>query len=386
MDYINSAEIIPDYQTTMFSQYNLLTFFGKLKEAAINYCKFDMARTMAVKVECPDESQGLKSLYCISAFGTHPFVGGKLGAELDTGAIAPASHHAENLVYVMGSHTGYDHQTKSWGRIYREKEGGSSAACCGKLAAVMEPYLKEYEYAKTNIKVFKKDGEVFLKIPHRFLGTQSFVEHSSVRLCLNSSLIKTKGDVQTEGIIMTESPHLVIFKIHPDLLCALRAKNKDITDEPTPIGDDLTGDYFKFQWVSPDPVPDDITGRLHPLMHKIVSSLDYHPMVTVANVQTQIEFNRFVDAIHAIPDVETKGIFGVSGLTVDLYFEGRPYPYSNVYYPQYAFFKRDDQREGLIMGPSEINKLLAAYPLAMERVSIDRILECNDKGNKEIKF
>ncbi len=383
MDYIKCAGIIPDQKTIMSSQYSLPTFFGKLKETAINYCKFDMARTMPVKVECPDESQGLKSLYFVNAFETHPFVGGKLGAELDINAIAPASHHAENLVYVMGSHTGYDHKTKTWGRIYREKEGGFST-CCGKLAAVMEPYLKEYEYAKTNIKLFKKDGRAFLEIPHRFLGIQSFDEYSSVKLFLDTSLIK--ADVKAEDVITTENPHSVIFEIHPALLHALEAGNKDITDNPTPIGDDLTANYFKFFRASSNPFPDDITRKLHPFMHKIVSSLDYHPMVTVANVQTWIEFNRFVDAIHAIPDVETKGIFGVSGLTVDLYFEERPYPYSNVYYPQYAFFKRSDRRKGLVMGPSEINKLLAVYPLAMERVSIDRILECNDEGNKEIKF
>jgi len=383
MDCVKCAGIIPDNRTIMSRQYNLLTFFGKVKEVAINYCKFDINRTMPVKVECPDESQGLKSLYFVSTFGTYPFVGGKLGAEFDTYAVAPASHHAENLVYVMGSHTGYDHQAKTWGTIYREQEGGFSS-CCGKLAAVMEPYLKKYECAKTNIKLFKKDGVVFIEIPNQFLEIQSSDECCSVRLCLDSFLIK--GNPQTEGLMTAENPCSVVFEIHPDLLHALEARNKDITDDPTPIGDDLTSDYFKFLWVSSDPFPDGITRRLHPLMHKIVSSLDYHPMVTIANVQTWIEFNRFVDAIHTTPDVETKGIFGVSGLTVDLYFEGRHFPYSNVYYPQYAFFKRSDRKEGLVMGPSEINKLFDTYPLAMDSVSIDQILKCNDEGDKEIKF
>lgn len=381
MECIKCAGIIPDNQTIMSRQYNLLTFFGKLKETAINYCKFDMAKTMPVKVECPDESQGLKSLYFVNTFGTYPFVGGKLGAEFDTNAVAPASHHAENLIYVMGSHTGYDHQAKIWGTIYREKEGGFST-CCGKLAAVMEPYLKEYEYAKTNIRLFRKDSVVFLEIPNQFLGIQNFDECCSVKLCLNSSLIK--GNPQTKGLMTAENPCSVIFEIHPDLQHTFEARKKDITENPTPIGDDLTENYFKFLWVSSATFPDGITKRLHPLMHKIVSS--YNPMVTIANVQTWIEFNRFVDAIHTIPDVETKGIFGVSGLTVDLYFEKRHFPYSNIYYPQYAFFKRSDRKKGLVMGPSKINKLLDTYPLATESISIDRILECNDEVNKEIRF
>ena len=51
MDCVKCVGIIPDNRTIMSRQYNLLTFFGKLKETAINYCKFDMAKTMPVKVE-----------------------------------------------------------------------------------------------------------------------------------------------------------------------------------------------------------------------------------------------------------------------------------------------------------------------------------------------
>jgi hypothetical protein len=183
-----------------------------------------------------------------------------------------------------------------------------------------------------------------------------------------------------------ESPYSVIFEAHPDLQQALKAKKRTITHDPTPIGDDLTGDYFKFLWISSDPLPDGITRRLHPFMHRIVCSLDYAPMVTVANVNTWIEFNRFVDAVQAIPDVFSKGVFGVSGLTVDLYWPTRSYHYSNVYYPQYAFFKPAGQTEGTIMGPSEINKLLDAYTPTKERPSLDQILECNDQDDEEIKF
>lgn len=376
MNYLKRPSIIPDNRAVMARQYDLTTFFGKLKELVADYCKFDMATTMPVKVECPDESQGLKLLYFIATFGTSPFVGGKVGAELDTKAIVPASHHAENLVYVMGSHTGYDHQSETFGRIYREKEGGFSA-CCGKLAGVMEPYLKEYEYAKSSIKLFKEEGRVFLEIPNRLLGIHSSDEPHPAKLCLDPSLIR--GNPESEGVMTAESPRSVIFEVHPDLQHALEAKKQAITHDPAPIGDELAGDYFRFLWTSSAPFPDDITRRLHPLMHQIVSSLDYPPMATIANVNTWIEFNRFVDAIHAIPDVLPRGVFGVSGLTVDLYFEERTYHYSNVYYPQYAFFKRAGEREGIVMGPSEINNLLDSYAPPKGRLSLDQILECNDQ-------
>lgn len=382
MDYLKRPCLIPDNQAAMSCQYNLSTFFGKLGQVGTEYCKFDMAKTIPVKVECPDESQGLKILYFIATFGTSPFVGGKLGAELDTKAIVPASHHGENLVYVMGSHTGYDHRTKTWGRLYREKEGGFSS-CCGKLAGVMEPYLKEYEYAKNSIKLLKEEGRVLLEIPNRLLGIHSSDDPHRVKLCLEPSLIK--GNPESQGVMKAESPRSVIFEVHPDLHFALQAKKRNITHDPTPIGDDLTGDYFKFLWISSDPFPDDITRRLHPLMHQIVSSANYPPMVTVANVNTWIEFNRFVDAIHAIPDVLSKGVFGISGLTVDLYFEERSYHYSNVYYPQYAFFKPAGKREGIVMGPPEINTLLDSYT-PKKRISIDRILECNEQAGEKIEL
>lgn len=367
----------------MCRQYSLSEFFGKLRGVVEDYCAFDMAQTMPVKVECPDESQGLKLLYFISTFGTSPMVGGKLGAELDTKAIVPASHHAKNLVYVMGSHTGYDHQSKTWGKIHREKEGGFSA-CCGKLAGVLAPYLKEYEYARNRIKLVREEGRVLIEIPNRLLGIHSSDDPNLAKLYLKEYLVK--GKPEAGGIMTAESPRSVIFEVYPELQHALETKKQKITHNPTPIGDNLTGDYFRFRWISSDPFPDDITRRLHPLMHQIVSSLDYPPMVTVANVNTWIEFNRFVDAVYAIPDMESKGIFGVSGLTVDLYFENRAYRYSNVYYPQYSYFKPAGQSEGTVMGPSEVHNLLDKYEPSSAKTSIDQILACNDAPEKKIEF
>jgi hypothetical protein len=84
--------------------------------------------------------------------------------------------------------------------------------------------------------------------------------------------------------------------------------------------------------------------------------------------------------------VVPKGIFGVSGLTVDLYFEDRSYRYSNVYYPQYAFFKPAGERHGVVMGPAEINRLLESYPTPADRLSLDRVMERNDEVEQEIVF
>jgi len=383
MDYLRSPSIISDNESVMFRQYPLASFFGKLREVAIHHCNFNLAGTLPVMVECADESQSLKALYFLASFGASPFVGGRVGAELDVEAIVPAAHHAENLVYVMGSHAGYDHQTKTMGRIYREKEGGFSP-CCGKLADVIGPYLKEYEYARNCIKLFKEEGRILLEIPRRLLGMDVTDFLNPARLCLEPSLIR--GDWASKGVITAESPYSVIFEVHSDLQHALEAKKRTISHDPTPIGDDLTGDYFKFLWISSDPFPDGITRRLHPLMHQIVCSLDYAPVVTAANVNTWIEFSRFVDAVQAIPDVFSKGVFGVSGLTIDLYVPKRSCHYSNVYYPQYAFFKPAGQTEGTIMGPPGINKLLDSYTPTKERSSLDRILECNDQNDEEMEF
>lgn len=382
MDYLTRPSMIPDMKAIMSHQYSLGGLFGKLGQLVTDYCDFDMAKTVPVKVECPDESQGLKLLYFIATFGTTPFVGGKLGAELDVNAIPPASHHGENLVYVMGSHTGYDHQSKTMGRLYREREGGFSD-CCGKLAAVMAPYLKAYEDAKNSIKVFVRNRRMFIEIPNRFLGRPSVHDPYRFRLRLTESLIK--GNPESDGVVTPKNPGSVIFQIHPGLQKALKESKRKITRDPTPIGEDLTAEYFKFSSRESESLPEGITSRLHPLMHHIVSSKDYSPMVTIANVNTWIEFNRFVDAMHSLPDVISKGIFGVSGLTVDLYMEGRPYRYSNAYYPQYAYFKRAEEREGVVMGPSEISQLLdSCSPKA--RSSIDQILELNDEMDEEVRF
>lgn len=382
MEYLSRPSMIPDMKAIMAHQYGLGGFFGKLGSLVEDYCAFDMAKTVPVKVECPDESQGLKVLYFISTFGTSPFVGGKLGAELDVDGITPASHHGENLVYVMGSHTGYDEKTKTMGRLYREKEGGFSA-CCGKLAAVMAPYLKAYDDARNNIRIFMENRRMFMEVPNRLLGTPGAQDPHPFRLRLAAALIK--GNPETDGVISPKNPGSVIFEVHPDLQKALKAGKRKITRNPTPIGDDLAAEHFRFSSRQSAPLADGITSRLHPLMHHIVASRDFVPMVTIANVNTWIEFNRFVDAMHTLPDVYSKGVFGVSGLTVDLHREDLAYRYSNVYYPQYAYFKRAGQREGVVMGPPDINGLLQSCA-PKNRLSIDEILERNDEAAKQIKF
>ena len=382
MDYLTRPSMIPDMKAIMSDQYSLGGLFGRLGRLVVDYCGFDMAGIVPVNVECPDESQGLKVLYFIATFGFSPFVGGQLGAELDVNGIIPASHHGENLVYVMGSHTGFDQQSKTMGRLYREKEGGFSA-CCGKLAAVMAPYLNAYEDARNNIRIFTENRRMFIQVPNRLLGRPSVHDPHPFRLRLNESLVK--GDPESVGVVTSKTPGSVVFQIHPALQKALREKKRKITRDPTPIGEDLTAEHFRFSSPEPASLPEGIPSRLHPLMHHIVSSQDYDPMVTIANVNTWIEFNRFVDAMHALPDVLDKGVFGVSGLTVDLYFEARSYRYSNVYYPQYAYFKQAGQREGVVMGPSEINGLLKEH-LPKDRLSIDQILEQNDRAYEEIGF
>jgi hypothetical protein len=374
MDYLTSPRKILDNQAIMANKYDLSTFFGKLWEVAADYCKFDKTKIMPVLVECPDESQRLKTLYCVATFGMFPFAGGKLGAELDTYAIGPASHHAENLVYIMGSHTGYNNHNREWGSIYREKEGDYSS-CCGKLAGILGPYLDKYEDAKRNIKYFIHEGRVLLKIPNRFLGIQNSCKTDPIELRLESSLIKDSSE--SEAIITAEIPGFVIFEIHTDLQLALEDKNRRITHDPTPIGNDLNSNYFKFL-IPSDQFSDGISERLHRFMHQIVLGLDFPPIVTIANVNTWIEFNRFVDAIHAIPDVLNKGIFAISGLTVDFYLE-KESSYSNIYYPQYAFFKPSGEKEGIVMGTSEANKLLSIYEPQKDMLSLDRVID-KDKG------
>jgi len=383
MSYLQRPSIIPDNGAVMARQYHLNAFYGKLREVVTRHCGFDLAQTIPVKVECPDESQGLKTLYFVASFGTAPFVGRSVGAELDTSSIVPACHHGRNVVFVMGSHTGFDHRERMFGRLYREKEGGFSS-CCGKLSGVIAPYMTEYAYAKKHIRVFRQDGKVFLDIPNRLLGIHSSIEPHPVKVRLKPSLVE--GGIGGQGLMTEEKPRSVTFEIHPEVLHALEAKGRKISEEPAPLGDDLGPEDFDFLWVSSVPYPDDLTRRLHPLMHEIVSSLDYPPMVTIANVNTWIEFNRFIDAIHAIPEVVSKGIFGVSGLTVDLYFEDRSYRYSNVCYPQYAFFKPAGERHGVVMGPAEINRLLESYPMPADRLSLDRVMERNDEVDQEIVF
>lgn len=383
MSFLQRPSIIPDNTVVMARQYHLNAFYGRLREVVTRYCRFDPAQTIPVKVECPDESQGLKTLYFISAFGTAPFVGRSVGAELDTSSILPACHHGRNVVFVMGSHTGFDHRERIFGRLYREKIGGFSS-CCGKLSGVIAPYLAEYAYAKSRVLVFRHNGKVFLEIPNRLIGIHSSIEPYPVKVRLKPSLVQ--GGTECPGLMTEEKPRSVMFEIHPEILQTLETKGRKITEEPAPLGDDLRPQDFDFLWVSSIPYPDDLTRRLHPLMHEIVSRLDYPPMVTIANVNTWIEFNRFIDAIHAIPEVVSKGIFGVSGLTVDLYFEDRAYHYSNVYYPQYAFFKPAGEKHGVVMGPAEIIRLLESHPTSADRLSIDRVMESNDEFDQEILF
>ncbi|UCB55502.1 MAG: hypothetical protein JSW45_02950 [Thiotrichales bacterium] len=293
----------------MMMDYNL--FMPRL----FNWCKslgFDPGKIMPSRAFCSDESQGYPIILMTKHFGTFPFNHGRVGGVVATGRHGPHAAHGRDMVIVQASHVGYDPEQKAFGiyrRAHTTHEERSSS--CGKIHNVISWYKNEYAFARHNILLHNdnesriividnqllredRDEGLFLRLD-RFIDTDADGQHSPTKILSTakvfkpaSSLVQHVGEGSFNGIT------------------------------PKPIGTKLVSDSFYFNRNIPrlGEGAHHIERNMIGYMPQIVTAPS--PVLTAAQINTQIEFDRTFRTIVKEQGYKGKKVLFIAGLNIDI--------------------------------------------------------------------
>ena len=293
----------------MMMRYNL--FMPRL----FNWCKslgFEPGKIMPSRAFCSDESQGYPIILITKHFGTFPFNHGVVGGIVATDRHGPHASHGQDMVIIQASHVGYDPENKTFGTYRRAQTAqGECSASCGKVHNVISWYKNEYEFAQQNILLYNDNGERIIIVDNQllrddrdeglFLRLEKFIAADA-----NGQHIPTK-------ILSTAK----VFKPAYSFVERIgEASFNGIT--PKPVGTKLVSDMFYFRRNIPD-----LEEGAHHLEHNMIRYMPQivtapSPVLTAAQINTQIEFDRTFRTIVKEHGYKGKKVLFIAGLNIDI--------------------------------------------------------------------
>lgn len=293
----------------MMMRYNL--FVPRL----YNWCVslgFDVGKIMPSRAFCSDESQGYPIIMIAKHFGTFPFNHGRVGGIVATDRHGPHADHGEDMVIIQASHVGYDPQTKSFGTYRRlqttNQECGPS---CGKIHDVITWYQNEYQFAQQNILLHKHEGKQCIIVDNQLLREdlkEGLLLHLDKLIEIDSRGQRIPLKILSTAKVFTASSTL-IDKVD---------KSAFITATPQPIDINLTANLFYFHRNIPR-----IEEGVHHLEHNLIRFMPQiitarSPMLTAAQINTQIEFDLTFRTIVKEHSYRGKKVLFIAGLNIDI--------------------------------------------------------------------
>ncbi len=304
-----------------------------------NWCRslgFETRKIMPSRAFCSDESQGYPIIMIAKHFGAFPFDHGRVGGIVATGRHAPHADHGEDIMIIHASHVGYDQQAKTFGNYRRlQTHDQHCSPNCGKIYHTLQWYLDEYRYARQNILLHNQDGTPCLIIDNHLLRSNT---ENSLLLHLEKLLHR-----DNEG-------HYIPMKML-NTARAYRAANSLIESigievflqsSPVAIGKYLTHHMFYFDRNIPEQIDEK-----HNLEHNLIRFMpqiitDPWPILTAAQINTQIEFDRTFRSIVRERAYHGKRVMFISGLNIDVSpEEGQLFPLTK-FIPWSAYIQQRD--------------------------------------------
>ncbi len=293
----------------MMMRYNL--FMPRL----FNWCKslgFEPGKIMPSRAFCSDESQGYPIIMITKHFGTFPFNHGVVGGIVATDRHGPHASHGQDMVIIQASHVGYDPETNVFGTYRRaQTTHGEDSASCGKIHNVISWYSNEYEFAQHNLLLHNDDGEKIIIVDNQLLR-EDRDEGLFLRL---EKFIATGKDGQRVPLNVLSTSK--VFRPAPDLVESLgEASFNGIT--PKPVGRKLVSDMFYYERDIPD-----LEEGAHHLEHNMIRYMPQivtspSPLLTAAQINTQIEFDRTFRTIVKEHAYKGKKVLFIAGLHIDI--------------------------------------------------------------------
>lgn len=293
----------------MLMRYNL--FMPRL----FNWCKslgFEPGKIIPSRAFCSDESQGYPIILMTKHFGTFPFNHGRAGGIVSTERHAPHAAHGQDILIIQASHVGYDPTTKTFGTYRRaQTTHGECTASCGKIQNVLSWYSNEYQFAHQHILLHNDNGKKIIIIDNQLLR-----EDRNDGLFLRpEKFIATDADGQRRLLNILSTAK--VFAPSRHLVERIgEAPFNGIT--PNPIGTRLRSDMFYFSRKFPD-----LAEGTHNLEHSLIGHMPQivtapSPVLTAAQINSQIEFDRTFRTIVKEQGYKGKKVLFISGLNIDI--------------------------------------------------------------------
>lgn len=336
----NIRALMADFQVAgMMLRYS--TFIPRL----YNLCRslgFESGKIMPSRAFCSDESQGYPIILITKHFGVFPFNHGQVGGIVATDRHAPHAEHGRDMVIIHASHVGYDPESRVFGTYRRlQSEDRHLTANCGKIEAVLRWYQDEYAFARDNI-VLERHGEDYLIT----IDNQLLRENRDEGLFLNLERLAAPaagGEFRPVRCLSTAKSLIAT----PELR-RLMEQNDWADGRREPIGGWLLPEFFRFK----RDVQGDLEGRSHleqnlfdPMAWIVTSP---HPLLTAAQVNTQVEFDRTFRTIVREHGYQGKRVVYISGLNIDISPQvGQRFPLTK-FVPWAAFVQQPDGSHGTL--------------------------------------
>jgi hypothetical protein len=293
----------------MMMRYNL--FMPRL----YNWCKslgFEAGKIMPSRAFCSDESQGYPIIMIGKHFGTFPFNHGRVGGIVATGRHGPHAGHGQDLVIIQASHVGYDPQSKQFG-TYRRLQTTDQACgpSCGKVHHVLDWYCNEYQFAQQNILLHRQGDQHRILIDNQLLRED---RDEGLLLHLDKLIEKDANGQRIPLKILSTSKEFVAAA---GLVESIDASAFPV-DEPQAIDGWLSAQLFYYR----RRIPQTEEGE-HDLEHNLIRYMpqiitDQWPILTAAQINTQIEFDRTFRTIVKDHAYHGKKVLFIAGLNIDI--------------------------------------------------------------------
>lgn len=285
-----------------------------------NFCcslGFKRNYIMPSRAFCSDENQGFSIILITNHFGTFPFDHGQVGGVIDLNRHAPHAAHGQDSVIIQASHVGYDPETGEYGYCKRPKMSADSiSSSCGRLTHVVEPFLRNYNFAKQRIFLHRNDqGEHLITVKDTFIDFPSKPITNGLVLRLDKiGRLSADNQVELHGTHSTSHTYEVSEEFRKKVDSNGHKWKGGIGEA---IGDHLTSDLFFYREdIHEDADAVVIERNLLEFMPVIVTHKC--PTLKAAKVNVQMEFARTLESIHLGSDYQGKNLLYISGLNIDI--------------------------------------------------------------------
>jgi len=336
-----------------------------------NLCKsygFEPGRIMPSRAFCSDESQGFPIILIAKHFGAFPFNHGLVGGIMATDRHGPHAHHGKDLAIIQASHVGYDPETGDFG-VYRrlQMDPLTHTASCGKIGAVTEWYLQEYNFAKANVSFAVMDGQAVVIVDNQFLDSG---RKEGLFLALDQIIDMGQGTRPEPLRVLSTS------KVFPVGFAFKNRMPESFwqTDSRVAIGEQLTADLFTYKRTISSAIEgrDQLERNLSRNMPRIVTAT--FPALAAARVNIQIEFDRAYRTLLREPGYQGKNLAFIAGINIDISpQEGQLFPLTK-FVPWAAYIQTRGGKQFTLEQEELIEALLAQSSTNPDRIELSNAI------------